>query len=151
MLRCRLLLSQDNHSVEITLDRMIGGALSEIFTQWGKFSSTEGNIPVERKLWLHALAKWELWLMDSGGAGIGLGGGGLDFGQLVSEPPAAILSHAGITSRGVEPVDRSGVLSGFGSGTVMNAFEISVYLHRGPMSWRLLAFQVSGSNVWQSP
>jgi hypothetical protein len=147
MLRCKLLLSQDNNSLEITLDRMIEGSYYDVFTQWGKFSSSQGNIPPERKLWVHALAKWELKLMDGGGPGIGSVGGGLNFGELAALSPSAILSHATMTSRGVEPLDPSDV----GVGTILNGFEISVYFHRGQMSWRLLSFQESGSNAWKSP
>ncbi len=147
MVRFKLRLSQDNNSHEVILDGAAGGIWRDVATFFGKFSSSEGNIPPERRLWSYALAKWELTLMDSGGQGVGQGGGGLSYGELASLSPSATLSRAIMTSRGVEPIDRSGT----GVGEVMIPSEISVRFHRGRMTWELLAFQKNGSNAWHSP
>jgi hypothetical protein len=146
MIRCKVLLTQGNNSVEITIDKSTGGYLSEGVTQLGKFLSAEGNIPPERKTWVHALAKWELRLIDGGGEGVGMAGGGLKYGELAPLEPSAILSAAWISRRGVEPI---GAL--VGSGMIKKAAEISVHFKNGPVSWRLQSFQREGSNAWINP
>jgi hypothetical protein len=145
--RCKLLLTQDNNSVEVILDKITGAAFRDVASFWGKFASSDGNIPPERRQWLFALAKWELSLMDGGGPGVGMGGGGLSYGELASLPPSATLSRALMTSRGMKPSDSSGI----GVGEVKNPSEISVRFRRGAMTWQLLAFQNPGSNAWNSP
>jgi hypothetical protein len=144
--RCKLELSQGGKSLEVMLDRQAGAWFREVATFYGKFSSSEGNIPPERKIWVYSLAKMELRLMDSGGPGVGMGGGGLDYGELAPLTPSAILSNAHLTNRGIAP----GGGSGIGAGEVLNGFEISVSFHKGPITWRLLSFQNSGSNVWNA-
>ena len=144
--RCKLGLSQDTNSVEVVLDKISGASYRDVATFWGKFSSSEGNIPPERKQWLFSLGKFELKLMDGGGPGVGVAGGGLGFGELASLPPSATLSRALLTDQGWRPLGSSGM----GVGEVLNGFEISVRFHKGPMTWQLLAFQIPNSNAWQS-
>lgn len=146
-IRCKLLLSQNTNSVEVMLDRPISGVFRDVVTFWGNFSSSEGGIPPERKQWLYAQGKWELTLMDAGGPGVGMVGGGLSFGELASLPPSATLSRARLSPRGVEPIESSGI----GTGDVLNASDISVRFHGGRMTWQVLAFQNPGSNAWVNP
>ena len=150
--RCKLLLSQNNGSLEVVLNPPTAAVLRDVASYWGSFSSLEGGrsaggIPKERKVWLYAQGKWELTLMDSGGPDVGMGGGGLGYGELASLPPAATLSHAVMTPRGVEPSDSSGI----GVGQVMKAAEISVAFHPGRMTWKLLGFQERNYSTWKSP
>ncbi len=144
--RCKILLSQNNDTTEMTLERMTGGALSEGYSQWGACSSSENNI---KKVWIHALAAWEVRIMEVSGPGVGMVGGGLKFGEMAALPPCAILSRAITTERGIEPFDSSGV----GTGKVVRAAEVSVRFHPGPMTWRLSSFQLvgGGSSQWQRP
>lgn len=141
--RCKLLLSQGINSVEVVLDKITGASYRDVATFWGKFSSSEGNIPAERKQWLFSLAKSELTLMDGGGEGVGRVGGGLDYGELASLRPSATLSRAILTDQGWRPLGSVGV------GEVLNGFEISVRFNPGPMTWRLLASQIPDSNAWR--
>lgn len=146
-IKCKLLLSQGGNSAEIILERVTGSAFAEGASFWGPYTSIGGNIPPERRQWLFALTKWECRLMDAGGPGVGMVGGGSGYGDLEPVPPAAILSMAAMTDRGIEPVNRGGSASG----RIDDGFAIDISFHRGPITWTLAGFQRPGSNVWQSP
>lgn len=144
--KCKLQLSQGDTALEVVLRRADSATFQDVATFWGKFSSTEGGVPPERKSWAFAFAKWELRLLDGGGAGVGMAGGGLKYGELASIPPSAVLSHAVMATQGLRPSDSTGV----GAGRILNAAELSVRLRNGPVQWKLLSYQSEGSNVWHA-
>jgi hypothetical protein len=146
-LRCKLLLNQNGNTEEVLLEKVTASFLRDGFTFVGAFSSTGGGIAKERKVWIYAVTKFELTLMDSGGPGVGMIGGGLGFGELAALPASAILSRALLTDRGIEANDPTGV----GLGTVQNGADISVAYHRGPMTWQLTSFQKRGAGGWFTP
>jgi hypothetical protein len=145
--KCKLLLTQADKSLEVILRRLDFATDQDGVTFWGKFASSEGGVPPERKAWAFAVMRSELRLLDGGGAGIGMAGGGLKCGEFAALPPSAVLSHAIMVSHGLRPSDSTGV----GPGEVLNAAELSVRLRNGPAQWQLLSYQSEGSNVWHNP
>jgi len=144
-IKCKLRLTQNNHPVDVDLEKAVGTSFIDLVTYWGKCDISEGDIPKERQQWVYTQSNWQLMLLDGGGKGIGMGGGGLEYAELAALGPAAILSRAMVTSRGVESVTETGV------GEVLKAAEISVYFKPGPMTWQLLAFRNPGQSGWQNP
>jgi hypothetical protein len=145
--KCKLLLFQGGNSVEIVLNRPTGFASREGMTVWGTYTSNGGSIPPDQRRWLFAMAKWECRLMDAGGPGIGMGGGGLGYAELAPVPPAAILSMAGMTDRAIEPMSRGNTAQG----RIDNGFAIGSPLNKGPITWNLEAFQAEGTSFFQTP
>lgn len=156
-IQCKILLSQQDKSVEVKIynNLLIRNAKMEIikkiekdayekdgFTLIGSFESfPEGNIPIERKVWIFAQSKWELVLKDCGGNGIGQVGGGLKYGEIVSTLPDAILYNAGITTTGFQPIGAQK-----GSGMIKNGSAFPG-LHQGPVTWELTASMMPGNNM----
>ena len=145
--KCKLQLTQGDKSLEVILRRSDSATSQDAFTFWGKFTSSEGGVPPERKAWAFAVMKSELRLMDGGGPGVGMAGGGLKHGELAPLPPSAVLSGAILHPRGLMPLDSTGV----GSCQVLSAADLSVRLRNGPVRWQLMSYQSEGSNVWNTP
>jgi hypothetical protein len=145
--RCKLLLTQGDDSLEVVLKSPSSATYQDLATFWGSFSSTEGTIPPERKAWSYAFSRLELTLMDGGGPGVGMVGGGLKYGEMADVPPAATLSRALMANHGMRPSDSSGV----GTGEILNPSELYVRFRRGPVKWQLVGYQGEGSNAWKSP
>ena len=141
--KCKLLLSQGVNSAEIVLNRVAGSAAREGMTFWGAFTSTGGNIPEERRGWVFAYAKWECRLLDAGGPGVGMIGGGMDYHQLAPLEPDAILSGAVMTARGIEPMNGDTA-----QGRIVNSFGFPP-LNSGPITWTLVGFVPPGTFVWK--
>jgi hypothetical protein len=145
--KCKLLLSQNSKSLEITLNGRGGGVDVDSFAFWGSYSSSEGDIRPERKQWLFVLPTLELSLIDAGGPGVGMVGGGLKFGEMAALPPAAVLSHALMDNRGFSPIDSTGT----GRGELLSGFAIWVQFNKGPISWEMSSYMPDASNAWVNP
>ena len=157
-IQCKILLSQQDKSVEIkiynnllvrnTEMKIIEKVEKELlyfkdgFTLVGSFESfPEGNIPLERKVWIFTQSKWELVLKDCGGNGVGQVGGGLEYGEMVSTLPDAVLNNAGITTTGFQPIGAQK-----GSGMINNGSAFPG-LPPGPVTWELTASMMPGNNM----
>jgi hypothetical protein len=121
--RCRIAIANKSKIIEIVLLQPLGYFEQEAVTFFGKYTSQGGNIPPERKEWLLALASRELRLIDAGGSGVGMGGGGLTYGEIAAMEPFAILSEAVLTDRGIEPVIRNAAVAG----QLKSGFSPSMY------------------------
>lgn len=150
MHRCRIEIANAAMKVEIILEETDSFALQNGLTLWGKYSTKPkdaGNVPPERKGWLYALTARELRLIDMGGPGVGMVGGGLGFGELAPLAPFATLSDALMTSRGIEPM----IPHAPGKGWLDIGAALDSSLTRGPVTWRLSGYRQSSSNIWVDP
>ena len=137
--RCKLELSQGKTSITVIVYKVIAGSYKEGGTLSGRVSVPDPRTGHE---WELVLPRCQLKLFDPRGPGTGMTGG--KNGELTPLDPIAILNLAYPTTRGIEPINPSGI----GSGTIMNGFSLSVRFTRGPVSWRLSAFQHAGSHDW---
>jgi hypothetical protein len=144
--RCRIAIANNSKKIEIVLLQPLGYIEKEVVTFFGKYTS-DGGIPPERKGWLLAVASRELRLIDAGGSGVGMGGGGLTYGEIVAMEPFAILSEAVLTDRGIEPVFRNTAVAG----QLKSGFDLNVSFNSGPVTWRLSGYIQSGSSTWVAP
>jgi hypothetical protein len=145
--RCKIAISNGPTTVEIVLLQIAGSAQREAVTFWGQYTSNGGNIPPERRGWIYALAPRELRLVDTGGPGVGMIGGGLEYHEIAAMDPFAIFSDAVLTDRGIEPVTRNHVAVG----DLKSGFALDVQLNKGPVTWRLSGYKSTGSSAWVAP
>ncbi len=145
--RCKITIANGSKMVEIVLLQPDGYLEQEGVTFFGKYTSAEGNIPPDRRGWGFVVASRELRLADTGDRDTGMVGGGLDFMETAPIPPFAILSQAGLTDRGIEPVIRNSTAAG----QLKSGFALGVALNSGPVTWRLSGYKRAGSSAWVDP
>jgi hypothetical protein len=161
--RCRLLLTQGNQSVEVTIDgtpRLPSGTTyKEMFTWTTQFQywaygryylsahQTFGNHSSDKDTayWVFRFLEREMRFVEFFGPGQGYSSRAVEYGELVREPMADVtLYNAKVSNVGIEPYD----LSGSGSGQVRAS---GAGLNVGPLSWKLSAIRKPGEKFLREP
>jgi hypothetical protein len=141
--KCKITISQGAESADIILTQLESAAVAQGITFCGKVASKSGNMGQGR--WLLEVSTFELKIVDADGAGVGIGGGGMDYGDLAPLEPVAILSRAVMTPQGVE------ALGGSARGWLFSGFAIDVRLGKGVVSWGLTGVGQNGDSGWRRP
>jgi hypothetical protein len=100
---------------------------------WGKYSLPDSaSISKDKCWWKYSNARHEIVLLDIGGPGYGMVGGGLKYGEMSDIPPVAILNDAVLGRWGIATAGLAA-----GRGNVDNGVGIGGGFNRGGLSWEM--------------
>jgi len=141
--RCTLTLTQNGRSIDIALvthpvlppwaskteAELIKWFAAEQNLCWGRYLLPDsGSISKENCWWKFSNVRHEIVLLDIGGPGYGMAGGGQAYGELSEMPPVATLSDAVLGRWGIAP-------AGAGRAVVNNGVGIGGGFNRGAAMW----------------